>query len=410
MEIPFDAPDAALKALNGLGLTEDLAFSPDKNRLIIVSYELSKLLVLDIKIEGSTTNYKVSITNHCEISSSNLKNPHGIVWIDNNTVIVANRSGEAIVLAIPAITNKVKRLDLVPLQIFPSAELDKINSTDCIGINHLGSKLHEVLICSNSGNYVASYILDESNNFAVQGSSILLKRNLKVPDGVKFSHDSQWIAVCNHDDHTVFIYENLKSLNCDSTPSGTLHGVNYPHGITFMGENFIFVSDAGAPFIYGYQSKSGNWHGNHQPFIQLRIMDENSFKAGHFNHQEGGAKGLCLVKGSSLLAISCQQRHLSFIDLALVLPEILESDLVTPLHRSYPLLIQNTLFRALKNIKVKEIEMTKQIKKIKSNEHLLIQLHQEKMELFLKSSSWKITAPFRVIKTIVTKIYATTIK
>lgn len=100
-------------------------------------------------------------------------------------------------------------MELAALQKLPHIKESSPHSTDCIDATSLGDGLYEVFICSNDGNYVSHYILNENDNFSVKASAFLLKKNINIPDGIKLSQDSNWLAVSNHGTHQVFVYKNL---------------------------------------------------------------------------------------------------------------------------------------------------------------------------------------------------------
>lgn len=301
MHISFEASSHVKNMLNNIGRTEDLAFSPDNRKLAIAAYSENKVLMLDIEISASVGGSGIFISDCYEIISEDLNLPHGITWIDNKTLVVGNRYGQTIVLALPEVQAGQKQLRLAALQVLPAASDNKHHSNDCVATSPIGQDLYEVLVCSNSGNYVASHILDGTDSFSVIAESILLDNKIQTPDGVTFSPDGRWIAVSNHTSQSVYIYENVKSLNPASEPCAALPGITYPHGITFAGcAQFLFVTAADDPFIYGYHNPTGEWHGEYQPFTKFKSLDDETFKGGSYNEQEGGTKGICFAHNTNI--------------------------------------------------------------------------------------------------------------
>ena len=99
--ITFKPSDGAKAALVSLGRTEDVQFSPDDRRLAIVGFKHNKVLILDIKIKTAKSKILVLCEDWLEITSPSFNYPHGLFWIDNSTLIVANRGAEAPILKIP---------------------------------------------------------------------------------------------------------------------------------------------------------------------------------------------------------------------------------------------------------------------------------------------------------------------
>lgn len=385
MHIPFTASAHVKTTLDNIGRTEDLAFSPDNSRLAIAAYAQNKILMLDIDISATADGNSIAIRDCCEVYSADLNHPHGIAWLDHQTIVVGNRFGQTIVLAVPLTQPEQKQLELTALQVLPHGVTDSRHSNDCVAINALGQDLYEVLVCSNSGNYVASHILDKADNFNVLGNAILLENKLQTPDGIAFSPDRRWIAVSSHNDHSVYIYENVKSLGPASEPCAVLPGITYPHGISFTDDaHFIFVAAAGSPFIHGYHNPSGEWHGEYQPFTKFKSVDDETFARGHFNEQEGGSKGIHFAHNSAIMAMTCSEQPLAFMDLTASMHALKHQNISTPATKAVRQNHDDYLQRTLRCMRIDQAR--------------LIKLHEANMHKLLSSTSWKITHPLRCLK------------
>ena len=387
LEIDLETTSEILATLNAIGRTEDLAFSPDNSKLAIASYELNKVLIFNIKVDTSILKPKVYLSNLCEINSSNFSLPHGIAWVNNETIIVANRVSHAVVIKTPDIANcDVYSAEVTALQTLPHIEGGLTHSTDCIDTSPLGDGLYEIYICSNNGHYVSHYILDENDNFAIKAGALLLKKDIDIPDGVTLSKDNNWLAISNHGTHKAFVYRNSQSLGRESRPNAILHGTNYPHGITFNNDQrFIFLTDAGAPFVNLYHSNNGDWNGDYHPCAQIRIMDDKTFKLGHNNEQEGGAKGISLTNDSNLIATTCSTRPLAFFFVKDLVESLQHSNVTTSIKSE-----QNSQDKTVKSL----LRITKNMQV--TLDELTVFHHQ--IDLLKNSHSWKITHPLRKIK------------
>lgn len=313
---PFTASDDVRSAIDRLGRTEDLLFSPDNSRLAIAGMIENKILILDIEIKSERRECAVLMTDYLEITSAAFSHPHGLFWIDNQTLIVANRNGEVPILEIPTAKPKSKVAEVTPLETIRANSTDMLQSPGSVSVSKIGMDLHEVLVCNNYAHYVTRHILDQRNDFSVKGSAKLLSEGLDIPDSVAHSHCGRWIAVSNHNWHNVFLYENTSALNPSCKPSGTLEGINYPHGVRFTSDNrYILVADAGAPFIHVYASEDDNWSGQRHPVQTIRVMDDDIFSRGQANPQEGGPKGIALSDDNNILVASCEEQPIVFIDL-----------------------------------------------------------------------------------------------
>jgi len=154
----------------------------------------------------------------------------------------------------------------------------------------------------------------------LERSEVLLQRDLEVPDGVAIDPQRRWIAISNHDTHTVLLFENRPGLDRDTRPAGVLRDLNYPHGVRFTPDGtHILVADAGSPYINVYARGTGSWKGTRGPVSTFRVMDEETFLRGHFHPTEGGPKGIDFDRAMNLLVTTCTHQGLAFFDLRAVL-------------------------------------------------------------------------------------------
>ena len=89
------------KVIAGLGRTEDVKFSPSNCRLAVACFEKNQIAIFDICISGAPYERKITLTDAAEISSPYLKCPHGIDFLDEERIIVANREGDATIFELP---------------------------------------------------------------------------------------------------------------------------------------------------------------------------------------------------------------------------------------------------------------------------------------------------------------------
>src|SRR5512141_435118 len=93
MQIEFTASREVRQALASLGRTEDVKFSPSNTRLAIAGFARNKILVVEVDITASEACKRVELTDCLEVESSSLRAPHGLSFIDDETLVVANRFG-----------------------------------------------------------------------------------------------------------------------------------------------------------------------------------------------------------------------------------------------------------------------------------------------------------------------------
>ena len=312
--ISFVPNDGVKAALVNLGRTEDVQFSPDDRRLAIVGYNHNKILILDIKIKTAKNRILVLCEDWLEITSPGFNNPHGLFWIDSSTLIVANRGGEAPILEIPSKKPDSRIVDIVPIEAIRRGR-DLLHSPGSVSVSKIGQDMYDAVICNNYAHNVSRHLLDGRNNFAPAGSCRLLANGLDIPDGISHSHSGAWLAVSNHNKKSVFIFKNDSSLDEESEPIGKLRGMSCPHGLRFSRDDgCIFVADAGAPVVHVYKMDHRRWSGKHFPAFDLRVMDDETFRRGHANPQEGGPKGIDLTSDDRVLVASCEEEPIVFFD------------------------------------------------------------------------------------------------
>lgn len=93
-EVDYDAPQHVRDAVAALGWTEDVKFSPSNRRLAVAGFLENKIAVFDVSIAPSGHSRNIALTGVAEIASSHLNQPHGVDFIDDETIVVANRYGQ----------------------------------------------------------------------------------------------------------------------------------------------------------------------------------------------------------------------------------------------------------------------------------------------------------------------------
>jgi hypothetical protein len=320
VEIRYTAPPAVRAVIESLGRTEDVRFSPDGRRLAIAAFNRNRIAVFDIELACSAADKSVGLTGVVEISSADLKRPHGLDFIDSGTLIVANRDGNAVLFALPQGDADGRCRDLAPIHVLRAGETHLLKSPGSVSVSGGSRQAKEILICNNSANYVTRHVLDGAEGRAIGSGEILLQKWLDVPDSVSVSADRRWIAVSNHNTHSVLLYENSPSLTPSADPDGLLRCVHYPHGLRFSADGrHIFLADAGAPYVHVYAGDGQGWRGLRDPVASFRVMDDALFQKGRSSPQDGGPKGLDIHGGVNVLVVTSECQPLTFFDLSVML-------------------------------------------------------------------------------------------
>lgn len=320
MQIDYKAPDCVRAVIDAIGRTEDVRFSPNNRRLAVAAFNRSRIAVFDVDIGGSSAAKEVTLTGVVEFTSSCLNYPHGLDFIDDESLVVANRKGDVAIFKLPPAGVAGQPYDLSPIQLLRADEGSLLQSPGSVSVIG-GDQAHcELLVCNNSGHSVTAHLVNRGAGCSVTSGQVLLKKWLNLPDGICVSRDRQWLAVSNHNTHGVLLYERSRSLDEHAKPDGVLRGIYFPHGLRFSSDGrFLFVADAGAPFVHVYASEGQGWHGARSPVASLRIMDESVFLRGRQNPQEGGPKGIDIDSGMNVLVATSEHQPLVFFDLPAIL-------------------------------------------------------------------------------------------
>jgi len=316
--LPYAASDDARSALASIGRTEDVAFSPDERRLAIAGFESATCLLIDIEMDFSGGQKRIALGRTIAFTSPNLVNPHGLAFVDPDTLIVADRMSQKVsVFSLPA-AGDGGEVHQVCLDGDPV--ISELTEPGSVAVVSRGSDRYDVLVCSNDANTVSRHFLLGGAHPRVERSDVLLKATLSIPDGVAVSPSGRWIAVSSHWTHSVQMFRYSEELNAATRPAGILYGAGFPHGVRFSSDGlFVIVADAGDPVVRAYRADDDDWCGLRQPVATSQIMTEEVFRRGRINPQEGGPKGIDVDRGMNVLVVTCDEQPLAFFDLSSVL-------------------------------------------------------------------------------------------
>jgi hypothetical protein len=307
----------AQEAIDSVGRTEDLMFSPDGRRLAIAGYLKHRIVVFDV---GLLPGRRVLVSGVVELDAATLREPHGLCFVDDTTIAVANRLGDVQLYEVPA-SGGTRSAHLVqPTRTITGGSAAPIRTPGSVTAHPLDDRTVELLVCNNYVNVVTRHVLDRFAGYASVRDQVLLGRGLDIPDSVCVSPAGGWIAVSNHNSHEVFLYRRTPALDAHSEPDGVLRNVICPHGVRFTrDERHVLVADAHARYVNVYARGDGDWAGVHDPVRMLPVLDWRTFLRGRSNPQEGGPKGIDLDPGMQVLACTSEFQTLAFFDLAQVL-------------------------------------------------------------------------------------------
>lgn len=314
--IEYEATPAVQEAIASLGRTEDIRFSPSGKILAISAFRSSYILLLKIGIVPSASGPKISLTDFVRISSRNIDQPHGMTFLDEGTLVIANRNQFVSIFQLPAMGGTEKDVVVKPLKTIWRKGVRRLNSPGSVEVYPISGDDYRLLVCDNYGHVVTTVQLTNKNRLRAGKNRVLLDNGLDIPDGITVSANLQWIAVSNHTPGTVLVYVNEPSLNRASEPAAILQGMDCPHGIRFAGQDSkIIVADAARPYVHVYASKENHWNGEYEPHRIVRVMDDTTFQLGRYNEEEGGPKGIDADQEAGVFVMTCEYQPLTFYNI-----------------------------------------------------------------------------------------------
>jgi hypothetical protein len=385
-KIEYAAPQHVQEVIASLGRTEDVRFSPSNGRLAIAEFLKNRITLFDVSVIDGDPK-KIALTDVAEISSTHLNWPHGLDFIDDEKLLVANRGGSACVFELPLATRG--NHELTPQAVVSSGA---ITTPGSVSVSKRERSRCEALICNNYAHSVTRHLIDFNAGYSTTNSAVLLRTCLDIPDGICVSDDAQWIAVSNHSSHTVLLYENNSSLNESSRPDGILRCCMYPHGLRFTSDGrFLLVADSATPYVNIYEKDESGWRGVRIPLLSTRVLNDKDFLRGRHDHETGGPKGIDVSNANGVFVTTCEAQPLAFFDLAAVLEDAclcsdLQRDGASGATEKFPRDSNHRLPENwLRNKKMREVNYELDLHEVAKAE----------LAALTNSKSWRITAPLR---------------
>ncbi|HWA49485.1 MAG TPA: hypothetical protein VG742_14510 [Dongiaceae bacterium] len=386
--LAYAATPEVRDAIASLGRTEDLRLAPGGRRLAIAAAARNRIVLIELEIATAGATPQVALTHAVEISSPCLRYPHGVDFLDDDTLIVASRAGGVAIFDVSSIEPGAHFVELAPLQMLPSTANTPLQRPGSIALLGSGAVHPEILICNNSGNTITKHLLDRDARYAPLGGETLLQKWLDIPDGIAASRDGRWIAVSNHNGYCVMLYENPPGAGRDAPPDGLLRGPHAPHGLRFSPDGrMLFVADAGTPHVHLYTADDAQWRGVRYPDMSIRVIDAERFARGRYNLREGGPKGIDLDPGMRVLVVTCEWQNLAFFDLAPLLAEAIggSADGAAILRHEIDVLGPVTdMHRRLRAAERQAAQAADRERKV-----------MRRLDDLKRSLSWRLTAPLR---------------
>jgi WD40 repeat protein len=276
-----------------IGRVEGVSVSPNSKKVAYSSFDLNKILIFDIK----ESNNAIEIEK-CVLVDCNFDFPHDLAWIDNSTIVVANREGPAIVFAVPNQSGSVK-----PLLVINDEIISKSNSVAVLK-NENSIKM---FFCDKH-KYISFCEIDK--NFNIKSKGIYLEKHLKVPDGMAISPCKKLLAVTNALKNNVVICDLNNNNNIFE-----LEGIDHPHSVDFLTDDIIMVTGRNDPFVYCLDIKN--------KFVKFKFKCLNDYEYSlRHSDAEGGIKGICFCRSLNFLFLTCPNKPFMIFDVNILMKNV----------------------------------------------------------------------------------------
>lgn len=326
IEVRFEAPDDVGELIAAAGRTEDIDFSPSRRRIALAGFYSKRIILLDVSHDASQQSI-IRAHRAVDIRCDQFALPHGVRFLDEDLLAVANRAGGLIVLDLGSLPAGSSQVKLRPLAEVPGGEglhITTPGSLDAIRVD--GG--FEIIACNNYADRVTCHRLRTGDAPAEFTShEVMLAGQFEVPDGAAVSADGKLLAISNHHKEWVDVYELPLTGGVATEPVARLLDAGFPHGISFAKQDrYFLVADAGAPAVYVYERGPDGWVGDIQKAGGLQTLSTQEFMRGRSDPAEGGPKGLCVLDDLDLIGLTCEFRQLALYRLGAFIDRAIEED------------------------------------------------------------------------------------
>lgn len=260
----------------------------------------------------------IHISGYSVLTSDRLNQPHGLTFLGNDHLVVCNRAADVCIYRIPLVDTLPGELPMDPVKIISSQGLvrAKVKSPGSVTSYLLGENQYRILVCNDQWHFVSAHKIILGESVEIINEGVLIEKVLKIPDGICVSPDRAWLAISNHVNGAVLIFENTPKLNRETKPAAVLQGMVCPHGLDFDADGNLFVADSASPYLFHFEQPKDGWWGKCNPSHSIRVLDNETFYTGRYAAREGGVKGLYVVRAAGILITTHKLAVLEFHDLS----------------------------------------------------------------------------------------------
>jgi len=301
--------------------SEDVRFSPS-GRLLVVATTQRKILLFAVDTEARPIQAEFLTA----LSSPDLNAPHGVDWINEETIVVANRGGTGLsFFRIPRANQWEPETEMAPTSTVQSKWFGAVGETRTLRVRNIitgpgsarvqGGYLYAG--CNKSNTITRHRILDGPT---CDEGELIAQEGIEIPDSAAISPDGAWLAVGDHDHHRVLTFRIGEASSCGQL---TDQRMAHPHGVAFDPSGTLLIAaDAGGRSLFIFHAPRGEWNQQQAAAIsETEGVDESVFDrvqaetAELVRALEGGTKGVDLSKDGRVLVTTCRGQTLRFFEL-----------------------------------------------------------------------------------------------
>jgi len=278
----------------------------------------------------NTSARPIAVTRSVELRSASLVSPHGIDFVRDDLVAVANRGGWVTFYIIPPVSAWRDGMSIEPIHEMGSDWFGPKGSTRKSGDRAVncgpGSvRVYKQLlyVCCNNQSTVTAHPFTVRRKIIKTGAGeIVAREGLEIPDGLALSRDGRWLAVGDHNQRRITIFRRADRAPCCDLSDVDL---SHPHGICFDPTGTaLYVADAGERGVHVFVSPDGWVTSMTCSSFKMPAVDEDAFRKTKESvpeiHRplEGGIKGIDVDASGRIIATTCQNQMLRFFESSLV--------------------------------------------------------------------------------------------
>jgi hypothetical protein len=300
--------------------SEDVRFSPSGHLLAVVTTQ-SKILLFAVDTDARPVRAELLTA----LSSSDLHGPHGVDWIDEQSLVVANRRAGLAFFRIPRANRWQPETAIAAVSTAQPNWFGVPGETRELRGRRIvtgpgSARIHDGYIyaaCNKANTVTRHRILagpscDEGELIAQEG--------IEIPDSALVSRDGAWLAVGDHDHHRVLIFRLGEASSCGQLSDPRML---HPHGVAFdQSGTLLIAADSGGRGLFVFHAPDGAWNvaqttaTSHTEGVAEAVFDRvQSETPESVRALEGGIKGVDLSKDGRVLVTTCRGQTLRFFAL-----------------------------------------------------------------------------------------------